>query len=145
MFIACKKEPVRDGGIRQETIDIVPMVANKNAIVSGYLNQNELNVLYNVDGKMISYPYSSDVYPKGFTIVDLKGEKAIRIHLNSNVENNAITMINYGANKTAVIKANFLKTENMVRFVKIWYNDQLIFDIDNPEISSNQVFNINLD
>jgi hypothetical protein len=112
-------------------IDILKIKVNRNG--SNVLRNNGLdtaaiNVQHVTNDIAIDYPYANVNFPKGYRIVELNGEKILEVHLCSDKTSGAKTLLSLVAGRTDTITSNFLKTENVVRYSKVWYNGNLVFD-----------------
>ena len=94
-----------------------------------YFNHSNIKLFYKVDGEYKEVYDENLDNPKNFLIFKHETEYRIRIFLNySTKEIQPETMIQWGENKSNIIKAEFYRTSSLVRFDKVWLDGSLIWD-----------------
>ncbi|MGE4288289.1 MAG: hypothetical protein AB7E36_06340 [Salinivirgaceae bacterium] len=107
---------------------------NENAI--GY---NDITIYYLVDGEKQEF-YNPDLdSPKGFSIFEPEGlftKYNIGLGLNTKgTEKITTTLIEWYNTEVDTIKAEIERGDNYAISTKIWFNDIVVWDVNNPELS----------
>ena len=94
-----------------------------------YLSHSNIKLFYKENGQYKEVYNANLDYPRNFLIFKHKTEYRIRIFLNdSENETQPEKMIQWNENKSNIIKAEFYRTNSLVRFNKVWLDDNLIWD-----------------
>lgn len=94
-----------------------------------YINQENIELLYVIDGKTQQAYSSNSDYPKNFLIYKHADEYRIRVFPNnSETEAKPITYIKWSNSDTDTIEVVYERTQNAVSQRKIWLNGDQIWD-----------------
>lgn len=97
-----------------------------------HFSHSNIKLFYKENGRYKEVYDANLDYPRNFLIFKHETKYRIRIFLNdSENETQPETMIQWNENKSNIIKAEFYRTSSLVRFNKVWLNDNLIWDSAN--------------
>ncbi len=104
---------------------------NKNSI-----GHSDINISYVVGDQVVEVNNPNMDTPKGFLILEPEGSfSKYRLGLTLNtVEDdvNTITFIDWFDSKRDTIKSNIVRSENSIICTKIWFNESLVWDVNDP-------------
>lgn len=90
--------------------------------------EEDIHLLYIVDGKAQKVYDENMTIPKGFKIVKLDSEYSIKLFLNSDPsEKNPITYIQWDDNSIDTLKAEYRRNGSVI-CTKVWFNDEIRWD-----------------
>lgn len=95
-----------------------------------HLEEDDIKIFYEIDGKMIEVYESHLDHPRKLFIFEHENEYRIRVFLNhSDTSDEPITYIQWNDDDTDTVKATFERAKNYLRISKVWLNDTEIWDM----------------
>jgi len=95
------------------------------------IKYEDINIYYMIDGKKVLQYHGNLDYPKMFRIIqDKDGENILDVYLNITNEAMPVTLISFSDSETDTIRSEYRREKGSVICTKIWYNDELKFDIN---------------
>lgn len=99
-------------------------------------DEKEIKLFYLIKGEVIEVYDANMDSPRNFMIYQHKDSYRIRIFLNdTKTDQLPVTYIKWNEKDTDTIKSEIRRTESLIKVVKLWLNDELIWseaDISEP-------------
>ncbi|PIY09864.1 MAG: hypothetical protein COZ18_07145 [Flexibacter sp. CG_4_10_14_3_um_filter_32_15] len=93
------------------------------------LDENNIKIIYEIDGEQIEFNKPNLTFSKGFFIHQVENEHRIAIHLNT--DKNAeypVTYIKWNNIDTDTIKCKIERTSNSEICKKVWFNEKVVWE-----------------
>lgn len=104
--------------------------------IEGHFDRSQIRIFYVIDGDSIEVIRPRQDHPRNFAIIEepQSGRFVFRVLPDEGTQNNeeTITLIEWAPGEVDNLRCLIGRSEQAVFTRKIWYNDNLRFDIDNP-------------
>lgn len=129
LFTACESEDENQFYIDRK-IDVTVKDNDGNDLLNpdkgGSFSEEDISILYLIDGEMKEVIRPNLEHPKNFFIFEHESEYRMRIFPNDQTDNDSpVTFIKWGENEIDTIKCHIETRENSIICTKVWINGEL--------------------